>query len=175
MIAGRVLLLIKQHDFFLKLWLQTNQLVEQKKFLICKLSVNVQHWFAKQSFYQFQTSMIHNMRFGHWKGHQRLFFVFLKSSLKFSIMIWIARSEIFFLFSFPFTPRLIPHRQDFSAGSPPCIVGDAHSRGSRGQCRSLQQLLPQCRSSPSPDPGARREEPVGRWHREPGASPEHLG
>ena len=25
---------------------------------------------------------------------------------------------------------------------PPCIVGDAHSRGSRGQCRSLQQLLP---------------------------------
>jgi len=99
------------------------------------------------------------------------FFVFLKS-LKFSIMIWIARSEIFFLFSFPFTPRLIPHRQDFSAGSPPCIVGDAHSRGSRGQCRSLQQLLPQCRSSPSPDPGARREEPVGRWRREPGASPQ---
>ena len=99
--------------FFLKLWLQTNQLVEQKKFLICKLSVNVQHWFAKQSFYQFQTSM----RFGHWKGHQRLFFVFLKS-IKISIVIWIARCEIFFLFSFPFTPRLIPHRQDFSAGSP---------------------------------------------------------
>ena len=38
-----------------------------------------------------------------------------------------------------------------------------------------EESEPLCRSSPSPDPGARREEPVGRWRREPGASPEHLG
>ena len=40
---------------------------------------------------------------------------------------------------------------------------------------TMRKSEPQCRSSPSPDPGARREEPVGRWRREPGASPEHLG